>query len=379
MSLADIVVTHRDNIVAYYEAIHEYVGPEGVAWDPSIGAWIVSKYALCSELLESRKLQRQRIDLPRGRNPDLVECAEGILKRQLMFNTESQLRRDYWQRRATAVGDEHLRQIAETTLDSVTGTDLYADVLQPFASRIAAACVDLDEEYRSALYPLINGCVRFLDGKLRSERDFDLSMLSIVMLYDRLGTLYRTSDAGSKDAQWLADLMLTLVAGHESTAYLLGTVFLQEKFPNASATISKLIIESIRFDSPVQMIGRKTLVDTQVGGVVIPADSRIFIHIGAANRDLSAFEHAHRFIPTRRGPPLLSFGLGEGQCLGRSLAIRSAHVFLTVLRSRRQWFAIGANVHRTTGISGRGFESLPARLVAIAESDLATEAGDAVK
>ncbi len=379
MSLADIVLTHRDNVVAYYEAIHEYVGPEGVAWDPSIGAWIVSKYALCSELLESKQLQCQRIDLPRGRNPDLVECAEGILNRQLMFNAESRVQRDYWQRRATAVGDERLREIAETTLDSAIGTDLYADILQPFASRIAAACVDLDEGYRCKLYPLINGCVRFLDGKLRNERDFDLSMISIVMLYDQLGTLYRTSDRGSKDPQWLADLMLTLVAGHESTAYLLGTVFLQEKFPHASVSMPKLLMESIRFDSPVQLIGRKTLVDTQVGSVVIPAESRIFIHIGAANRDLSAFEHAHEFIPTRRGPPLLSFGLGEGQCLGRSLAIRSAHVFLTVLRSRRQWFAIGTNVHRTTGIAGRGFHSLPARLVAIGESDLTTEAGDAGK
>jgi len=368
MSLTAIAIEFSDDPTAYYAAIRKFVGPNGVVWDGSVAAWIVSRYDDCSRLLLSGDVCRKRIELPRTRNADLVACAEKILNRQLIFNPDVRSTRNYWLARATSVSEEQLRNIAESVLAHRNVTDLYSSVLQIFASRVAAACVGLSESDRSELYPLISGCVRLFDGKLRSESDFDSAMFAVVSLYDRLGILFKNEATASSDPQWLANLQLTLVAAHESTAYLLATVFLQG-LAAVPAPVAKLAAESIRFDSPVQMIGRVTARKIHIGGILLPAGARVFLHVGAANRDPSVFEDADQFVPYRVGLKPLSFGLGDGQCLGRSLAMRSAQAFLSVLKTRGEWITIQNGMRRASGISGRGFSVLPGTVVQLKDLD----------
>ncbi|WP_176928884.1 cytochrome P450 [Paraburkholderia lycopersici] len=351
-----------DDPSAYYAAIREFVGPNGVVWDETVGAWIVSGYEVCSRLLLSEDLCRKSVKLPRTKNADLVTCAENILNRQLIFNAGSRSTRSYWYARATGLSEEQLHNIAESVLSCGNPADLYSSVLQPFASKVAAECIGLTETDRVDLYPLISGCVRFFDGKLRSESDFESSMFAIVSLYDRLGMLFKKEVAASPDPQWLANLQFTLVAAHESTAYLLATIFLQG-VSVAPVPVAKLAAESIRFDSPVQIIGRITAREIRIGDTWLPAGERIFLHVGAANRDRSVFNDADEFLPYRIGAKPLSFGLGDGQCLGRGLAMRSAQAFLNALKSRNEWIAINGSTPRTIGISGRGFAVLPGRIV----------------
>jgi cytochrome P450 len=364
MSLANIALEYRNDVASYYRAIHEFVGPAGVRWDPSVGAWLVTKYALCSDLLAGPELRRQVLQLPRDRNPDLVGCAEGILNQQLMFSTGTQSRREYWQRRSAAIDNAQLELIAASVFSSAHEVDLYSDVLQPYASRVAAACIGLDEAHRQELYPYVCACVRFFDGKLRSEKEFDEAMYSIVALYDRLGVLYRDAQKEYEVSCWIADLMLAFTAAHESTAYLLGTAILHEQARQCSPV--KAILESLRFDSPVQVVGKTTSVSLSIGSLVIPPGSRILIHIGAANRDPTIFEQADSFSPSRSGPTPLSFGQGDGICPGRNLALRSATSFLTSLQTNKWWFDIEDGVRRTAGVSGRGFETLRARRLSAA-------------
>jgi cytochrome P450 len=68
---------------------------------------------------------------------------------------------------------------------------------------------------------------------------------------------------------------------------------------------------------------RETTVDAELEGRTIPAGSRVFVVLGAANQDPDAFGCPHAFDLDR--PPdevraSLAFGIGVHKCIGAPLA-----------------------------------------------------------
>lgn len=99
-------------------------------------------------------------------------------------------------------------------------------------------------------------------------------------------------------------------------------------------------------------------------GCTLRAGQRVFLHIGAANRDPSVYASPEVFDPDRAGPAPLSFGWGQNQCIGRSLALSSAVIFLMVLAERGQRIEVdGTRAEWSSGLAGRGFCRVPGRLL----------------
>jgi cytochrome P450 len=86
------------------------------------------------------------------------------------------------------------------------------------------------------------------------------------------------------------------------------------------ALIASAIEELLRYDSPVQMTGRRAGVDWHVGGARIAAGQQVIVLIGAANRDPDRFADPDRLDVGRADNDHLSFGGGAHYCLGASLA-----------------------------------------------------------
>jgi hypothetical protein len=112
--------------------------------------------------------------------------------------------------------------------------------------------------------------------------------------------------------------LLLLVAGHETTANLIGngTAVLLER-PEAAASINSdrnlvrgAVEEALRFESPVQLTSRVARRDTRLGGCMIRSGQQVVVVIGSANRDPARFEDPDQFDVTRIGPSHLSFGHG---------------------------------------------------------------------
>jgi cytochrome P450 len=96
-----------------------------------------------------------------------------------------------------------------------------------------------------------------------------------------------------------------------------------EKVRANHALIPAMLEESLRAESVIQDRERIAAVDTELGGVPIPAGSRIRMVFGAANRDGSVFRDPERFDVTRERTELtqhLGFGYGAHFCLGAPLA-----------------------------------------------------------
>ena len=84
--------------------------------------------------------------------------------------------------------------------------------------------------------------------------------------------------------------------------------------------IPAAIEEALRWDGPVAVQTRMAKVDTELGGVAIPAGSILDVVAGAANRDPALFPNPDAFDIRRERKPHFSFSRGPHICVGQHLA-----------------------------------------------------------
>ena len=134
-------------------------------------------------------------------------------------------------------------------------------------------------------------------------------------------------------------IALILVAGNETTTHLIGnavTALLDHpeqiaRVQTDPGLVPSLIEETLRYDTPVQVILRTTTREVKVAGTAIPAGANVALLIGSANRDERVFEEPDRFDVARDTKRHIAFGFGVHFCLGASLARLEAHVALEAL------------------------------------------------
>jgi cytochrome P450 len=150
------------------------------------------------------------------------------------------------------------------------------------------------------------------------------------------------------DGQRLADeeivgfVGLLLIAGHITTTATLGNSLVSfQDNPEAAAQVRAdpmllpaAIEEVLRVRTPFPRLGRIAKVDTEVGGVLIPARQIVVPWLAAANRDQRVFTDPDRFDIHRTPNPHLSFGHGIHFCLGAPLARLEARVAMRLLLQR---------------------------------------------
>ena len=132
------------------------------------------------------------------------------------------------------------------------------------------------------------------------------------------------------------------VAGNETTTSLISNLVwrlltigdLWGEFCRGEIDVDDAINESLRFDPPLLGLFKTTSRDVEIGGVTIPANTKVMMHYGAANRDPKAFPEPNTFKLKRTGKKMLSFSVGLHVCIGRELAKLEARVTLTALRQR---------------------------------------------
>jgi cytochrome P450 len=92
--------------------------------------------------------------------------------------------------------------------------------------------------------------------------------------------------------------------------------------------------ETLRLTPPAPMVGRTTTGPTELGGVSLGAREKLFLLVGAANRDPRRWEDPDQFDITRNTSGQLAFGLGPHFCVGHAVARLEAEVVLAALIER---------------------------------------------
>jgi cytochrome P450 len=128
----------------------------------------------------------------------------------------------------------------------------------------------------------------------------------------------------------IANVTLLFLAGHETTANMLGNALLTlfrhpdqlDLLRRNPLLVPQTVNECLRYETSVHIAARVAMQDISVGTVTIRRGETVYINLGAANRDPAVFNEPERFLierPESTQKPL-SFGGGMHYCLGARLA-----------------------------------------------------------
>lgn len=166
----------------------------------------------------------------------------------------------------------------------------------------------------------------------------------------------------------LHNCIFLLNAGHETTTNLIGNGLVSLcEYPDQRARlletpelIKTAVEEILRFESSNQLGNRITTQPVAIGGVAMPAQTRLTLCIGAANRDPTQFDLPENFDISRNPNRHIAFASGAHACAGMSLARLEGQIAIARLLQRFPNYALAGAPLRSGRVRFRGFLHIPA-------------------
>jgi cytochrome P450 len=193
---------------------------------------------------------------------------------------------------------------------------------------------------------------------------------------DLISAVVEAEVDGKHLEEWevLGFCVLLLVAGNETTTNLMSNLLnilvdrpeQWRRLRDDRTLVENAIEETLRYDSPVQMLTRRVTRDVEIDGRKIRQDDQVAVSYAAANRDPAMFPDPDAFILERENSRHLGFGAGIHYCLGAPLARMEATIMLNAMLDRFSSIARGderPQRQRATNLLN-GFRKLPLKFVA---------------
>jgi cytochrome P450 len=266
--------------------------------------------------------------------------------------------------RRVAALEARVEEIVDRQLDHLTQTDS-PEFMSQFAYPVPALVICELMGLPLADHTLIQSCAPALAARLDpspmrnpaklAAADQAVQQLSDYLLEviakrradpgdDLLSGLITAEEHGNAldQDELVAMAILLLIAGHETTANLLGNGLVallrhpeQWERLRADKSLDRPAVEELlRFDGPIQMTQRIALQDVEVGAAAIPSGSLAILCLSAANRDPAIFDQPRTLDLARDPNPHLGFGGGAHFCVGAALARMETRVALRAISDR---------------------------------------------
>jgi cytochrome P450 len=348
---------------SYYEHRRRLEGD--VVWEHGMRAWLVLGYHPVQQILGGAGWTSSPVANANAR--DALRTADrDMLRSNILFTdgADHQRLRDSVRDVFTPsfVGGLHdgIEAIATETIDRIPAGvefDFMTEIAAPLPLAVVAAWMGLDVETARLLGDESPAITRMIND-VTDAAAVEAGTAAIAALLAELLPLAadRRTHRGDDLLSYIAadpnldldDVVTTAaiiaVAGHESTANLLGAAMIRllkhrphrVRLVDTIDTVDdRMVNELLRLDGPVQAVARTATMDQIVGGVAIHAGEPVIAVIGAANRDPEVFNWPARLQADRAGPAPLTFGFGSHYCLGAALARREIVVALQHILARR--------------------------------------------
>ena len=167
---------------------------------------------------------------------------------------------------------------------------------------------------------------------------------------DLISVLVEAKEQGDilNEDEILANCVLMVMAGGESTASLIGTGMLAllrnpdqlEKLRTDPTLYHSACEELIRYEPPAHVTHRIAFEDVEIAGQTIRRGERVNVWMGAINRDPAKFPDPDRLDLSRDPNPHLGFGHGVHACLGYFLAHAELEITFKTLLKRVSHFEL---------------------------------------
>ena len=186
--------------------------------------------------------------------------------------------------------------------------------------------------------------------------------------------IWEYADRGEISTDQAALLVRAMLsAGLDTTIFSLGATLLAlasnpgeyAKVHQSPKLVKFAIDEAFRYESPFQSFYRTTSRATELGGVALPADTKVAVFVGSANRDAERWgPRADEYDITRSAGGHLAFGMGIHQCVGQPLSRLEMEVLLTEFAKRVKSVDLTAEPEQFLHTTLRGWKSIPVKITA---------------
>jgi cytochrome P450 len=122
--------------------------------------------------------------------------------------------------------------------------------------------------------------------------------------------------------------------------------------------VSEVVEETLRYDPPVQLMGRIAADDMTIGDTDIPKGDVMMLLLASARHDPAAVDRPDEFDPDRETVRHLGFGKGPHFCLGAPLARLEAAVALLKVTARFPQARLAGEPQYKPNLTLRGMASL---------------------
>lgn len=380
-----------DDPYPVYHALREYDPVYLSPW----GDWYLTRYSDVAGVLTDKRFRRQS---PSGTNPITGEDRpptpiDRMLSSWMVFidpPAHTRLRRLVGRAFTPALIEgrrKEIEAIANRLLDDALAGDefdLINDFAYPFpvmvVSRILgvpAAAYDRLKDWSGQLTGALDtGEAEQLATGIDATRDLMAYMADLIAerrrqpREDLISAMMLGSekDDALSEEELLANCVFLLWAGHETTKNLIGNGILAlSRNPEQMARLMtepglapSAVDELLRYESPIQKIGRWTGEPVELGGKTIPPGQYVVGLFGAANRDPLQYRDPDRLDLSRRQGAHLAFGKGIHHCLGYGLAKLEGEIAFSALFARVSDLEVTtARPQWQANTSVRGLERLP--------------------
>lgn len=376
-----------------YRELREH---DPVHWDPYLHAWVVTSYCEAIEVLTHYSADRspRREYLEQSGLSSLWPFAE-MMTQQMMFMDGARhtaLRNicsaAFTPRKVGELRNE-IEAIADGLVERVVASgkmDMIEDFANPLPAIVTAKLLGVPRDDHAQLHAWVLDLAEIL-GNYQHEPDrVRRIMTSCKELRQYLADQMRAQRVGPNgglicslmaaevdgnrlsDDEVLANTIITLIGGHETTTNLIASGFLTLlRNPDSLLlmkgnpdVLSLAVEELLRYESPVQHTARIAPADVVLGGKAIQKGARVVVVLAAANRDPARFPNPDVLDFRRKDNRHLAFGWASHFCFGAALARMEAQIAFGVLLRRLSNPHLAAQTLRWKKNPGlRGLTALP--------------------
>lgn len=339
--------TFRQNPYPVYAALRTQAP---IAFWEERNLWLLSRWADCNGVLRDLRFGNDPVGLDMlFQNPPDHTRLRSLMQQAFTPRRIERLR-------------NQIQAITDGLLDQIEGEreiDLIATLAYPLPVAVIAALMGIPAEDHARFHAWSNALVDSLDlvqeatlaeRLVTAESGFRAYFDDLIRERrrnpgdDLLSALVVAEEAGDRLSgdELYFNARLLLVAGYETTVGLIGNGVLallrnleqRRLLQEEPGLVANAVEELLRYDSPIQMIGRTALETVEYQDVVFGKGQGIALLTGAANHDAAHVTNPDRLDITRPTVQHLAFGSGIHYCLGAPLARIEGQIAIQTLLRR---------------------------------------------